>query len=56
MLAWLGMSGADAQDFAAQRARLVAEVDAMYAETRAETGLAAMAPGVRAALAKGLLW
>jgi len=46
------MSGADAQDFAAQRARLVAEVDAMYAETRAETGLAAMAPRVRAALGK----
>ena len=52
MLAWLGMSGADAQDFAAQRARLVADVDAMYAETRAETGLAAMAPRVRAALGK----
>jgi len=46
------MSGADAQDFSAQRARLVAEVDAMYAETRAETGLAAMAPSVRAALGK----
>ena len=46
------MSGADAQDFAAQRARLVADVDAMYAETRAETGLAAMAPRVRAALGK----
>jgi protein-L-isoaspartate(D-aspartate) O-methyltransferase len=52
VLAWLGMSGADAQDFAAQRARLVADVDAMYAETRAETGLAAMAPRVRAALGK----
>ncbi len=46
------MSGAGAQDFSAQRARLVAEVDAMYAETRAETGLAAMAPSVRAALGK----
>ena len=46
------MSGADAQDFAAQRARLVVDVDAMYAETRAETGLAAMAPRVRAALGK----
>jgi protein-L-isoaspartate(D-aspartate) O-methyltransferase len=47
---------AQAQDaaarFAAQRARLVAEVDAMYAATRAETGLAAMSPQVRAALAK----
>jgi protein-L-isoaspartate(D-aspartate) O-methyltransferase len=52
VLAWLGMSGADAQDFAAQRARMVAEIDAMYAETRAETGLAAMAPRVRAALGK----
>ena len=46
------MSAADAQDFAALRARLVAEVDAMYAETRAETGLAAMSPRVRAALGK----
>jgi protein-L-isoaspartate(D-aspartate) O-methyltransferase len=52
VLAWLGMSGADAQDFAAQRARLVADVDAMYAETRSVTGLAAMAPRVRAALGK----
>ena len=46
------MSGAAAQDFSAQRARLIAEVDAMYAETRAETGLAAMSPRVRAALGK----
>jgi protein-L-isoaspartate(D-aspartate) O-methyltransferase len=46
------MSAADAQDYAAQRARLVAEVDAMYAMTRAETGLAAMSPAVRAALGK----
>ena len=52
MLAWLGMSAADAQDFTAQRARMVAEIDQMYAETRAETGLAAMAPRVRAAIAK----
>jgi protein-L-isoaspartate(D-aspartate) O-methyltransferase len=35
-----------------ERARLVAEVDAMYAATRAETGLAAMSPQVRAALGK----
>ncbi len=48
----LGMSGAEAQDAAAARARMVAEVDAMYAETRAETGLAAMSPRVRAALGK----
>jgi protein-L-isoaspartate(D-aspartate) O-methyltransferase len=40
------------QDFAAQRARMVEEVDAMYAETRAETGLARMSPAVRAALGK----
>ena len=46
------MSAADAQDFASQRARLVAEVDAMYAATRAETGFAAMSAPVRAALAK----
>jgi len=31
---------------------MVAEVDAMYAETRAETGLARMSPAVRAALGK----
>jgi protein-L-isoaspartate(D-aspartate) O-methyltransferase len=43
---------ADAQDFAAQRSRMVAEVEAMYAETRGETGLAAMSPAVRAALAR----
>jgi protein-L-isoaspartate(D-aspartate) O-methyltransferase len=40
------------QDWAAQRARMVAEVDAMYAETRSETGLRAMSPAVRAALDK----
>jgi len=52
VLAWLGMNVADAQDFAAQRARMVAEIDQMYAETRAETGFAAMAPRVRAAIGK----
>ena len=41
-----------AQDFAAQRARLVEEVDALYAETRAETGLPRMSPAVRAAMGK----
>jgi protein-L-isoaspartate(D-aspartate) O-methyltransferase len=48
------MSVADAQDlgYAALRARLVAEVDGMYAATHAETGLAAMSPAVRAALSK----
>jgi protein-L-isoaspartate(D-aspartate) O-methyltransferase len=46
------MSAADARDFAAERARLVEEVEATYAETRSETGLAAMSPRVRAALGK----
>jgi len=41
-----------ARDFAAERARMVAEVEALYAETRTETGLATMSPAVRAALAK----
>ncbi len=41
-----------AQDYATQRARMVAEVEAMYAETRSLTGLAAMSPQVRAALGK----
>ena len=43
---------AQAQDYAAQRLRLVAEVEAMYAETRGQTGLPTMSPGVRAALGK----
>ncbi|MFZ1910137.1 MAG: protein-L-isoaspartate(D-aspartate) O-methyltransferase [Burkholderiales bacterium] len=38
--------------YAAQRERMVAEVEAMYAETAAETGLEAMSPAVRAALGK----
>ena len=46
------MSTADAQDFTAQRSRMVAEVEAMYAETHRETGLKAMSPAVRAAIAK----
>jgi len=46
------MSAADARDFAAERARLVGEVEAMYAETAVETGLASMSPAVRAALAR----
>jgi protein-L-isoaspartate(D-aspartate) O-methyltransferase len=52
VLAWLGMNGADAQDYTAQRSRMVVEIEQMYGETRAETGLAAMAPRVRAALLK----
>jgi protein-L-isoaspartate(D-aspartate) O-methyltransferase len=43
---------AQAQDWAALRSRMVAEVDGMYAETRGETGLAAMSPAVRAAMGK----
>src|SRR2546430_3271548 len=31
---------------------MVSEVDALYAETRAETGLSSMSPAVRAALGK----
>jgi protein-L-isoaspartate(D-aspartate) O-methyltransferase len=46
------MNETQAQDFAAQRSRMVGEVDAMYAETRSETGLRAMSPAVRAALGK----
>ena len=41
-----------AQDYAAQRERMVAEVEAMYAETRGLTGLVTMSPPVRAALGK----
>jgi protein-L-isoaspartate(D-aspartate) O-methyltransferase len=52
----LGMSEAQAQGaaepFAELRLRMIAEVEAMYADTRGETGLAAMSPGVRAALGK----
>lgn len=38
------------QDFAAQRSRMVAEADAMYADTRRETGLARMSDPVRRAM------
>jgi len=43
---------ANGQDYAGQRERLVAEVDAMYAETQPQTGLARMSAPVRQALAK----
>jgi protein-L-isoaspartate(D-aspartate) O-methyltransferase len=46
------MNGTQAQDFTAARARMVAEVEAMYADTAAETGLAAMSPAVHAAMGK----
>ncbi len=52
MLAWLGLGAAAAQEFDARRMRLIGEIDAMYAATRAETGLAAMSPAVRAAMAR----
>jgi protein-L-isoaspartate(D-aspartate) O-methyltransferase len=48
----LGFGAAEGQDFAKARERMVSEVQAMYAETRAETGLAAMSAPVRAALGK----
>jgi protein-L-isoaspartate(D-aspartate) O-methyltransferase len=52
ILALCGMTPASADaDFAAERAGMVAEVEALYAETRGETGLAALSPAVRAALA-----
>jgi protein-L-isoaspartate(D-aspartate) O-methyltransferase len=40
------------QDFGAERERLLTEIDAMYAETRGETSLAAMSPTVRRAMTK----
>ena len=43
---------ANGEDYAARRERLVAEVDAMYAETERETGLARMSAAVRKAIAK----
>ncbi len=51
-IATLMMTAQAEPDHAAERARMVAEVEAMYAETRFETGLAAMSPAVRAAMAK----
>jgi len=52
VLAFLLIGESGAQGYSAERARLVAEVDATYAGTRLETGLAAMSPAVRAALGK----
>ena len=48
----LGFGSAEGQDYAAQRSRMVSEVEAMYAETRSETGLPAMSPAVRNAMGK----
>ena len=46
------MSGAEAQERATERDRMVAEIESTYAQTARETGLAAMSPRVRAAMAK----
>jgi protein-L-isoaspartate(D-aspartate) O-methyltransferase len=46
------MEGTQAQDFAALRSRMVGEIEAMYADTVRETGLAAMSPPVRSAMGK----
>ena len=46
------MSTGEAQERAAERDRLVAEIESTYAQTARETGLAAMSPRVRAAMAK----
>jgi len=48
----LAMAETSAQDTATARQRLLAEIDATYAETRRETGLAAMSAAVRAAMGK----
>ena len=55
MLLALGLMacpGAAAQDFAAERAALVADVEAMYAGNAAATGIGKMSPPVRAAMLK----
>ena len=46
------MPETQSQDFAVARERMLAEIDATYAETRSETGLAAMSAPVRRAMAK----
>jgi protein-L-isoaspartate(D-aspartate) O-methyltransferase len=46
------MEETQAQDYPVQRARMVAEVEAMVAETRGVTGVAALSPRVRTALGK----
>ena len=46
------MEETQAQDYSAQRAGMVAAVEAMYAETSGLTGMPAMSPRVRAALGK----
>jgi protein-L-isoaspartate(D-aspartate) O-methyltransferase len=51
-MAFSAVPEANADEYAARRARMVAEVDAMYAETRRDTGLPSMSAAVRAALGK----
>ncbi len=46
------MGETSAQDYAAARQRLLAEIDATYADTRGETGLAAMSSAVRVAMGR----
>lgn len=46
------MTESHPQDFAAQRARMLEEIDAVYAQTRHETGLARMSPAVRGAMGR----
>jgi protein-L-isoaspartate(D-aspartate) O-methyltransferase len=46
------MSASEASERAAERDRMVAEIEALYAVTARETGLGAMSPRVRAAMAK----
>ena len=46
------LGSAQAQDPAAARARMLDEIDATYADTHAETGVAAMSPRVRAAMGR----
>jgi len=50
--ATLTMTTQAGPEHADARARMVAEIEAMYAETRAETGIAAMSPAVRAAMSR----
>jgi protein-L-isoaspartate(D-aspartate) O-methyltransferase len=51
-MALLSSDAARAQDFAAQRATMVAEIEAMYFATRSLTGLPGMSQSVRAAMGR----
>jgi protein-L-isoaspartate(D-aspartate) O-methyltransferase len=52
LFGFLAMQEAQSQNFSVARERMLAEIDATYAETRSETGLAAMSPPVRKAMGK----